>query len=517
MSRALKKEIQQHKILRFDELKTLRERLPGETLVHCHGVFDVLHPGHASHFEEAKKFGTKLVVTVTADEFVNKGPGRPYFPAQVRAEMLAALEIVDFVAINSNPTAVPAIEELRPHFYVKGPDYADRTKDVTGGIYEEENAVKASGGSLVFTKGATHSSSKLINLFFQNWNQEQEKAIRAVKRVGGLPLVEEMLARLAKERVTVAGEPIVDTYRWCFPENISSKSPSISARLLSEENHLGGSLAIANHLADFMGEVRLVISHGGEPYFTELLKTGMDPRVHILGEVVPGVPTPRKTRYVAEERRQNIFEITEIRSDQWTTHSCERVAKELEGSSHDTKFSILADFGHGFFEGAMLSRVSALKGFMALNVQTNSSNFGFNPFTKHSRFDYLSLDTKEVRLAYHDRYSSAIELARRLQQELGSADVCFSLTLGSSGSHFFRSGKSPASYHSPAFVEHVIDATGAGDAYFAITSGLLKIGCPGELIPFLGNVFAGLHTKVIGNRTPVTRAQFQKAVTSILK
>ncbi|HAM57093.1 MAG TPA: cytidyltransferase, partial [Candidatus Rokubacteria bacterium] len=73
-------------------------RAQGKRVVQCHGVFDLLHPGHIRHFEAARAEGDVLVVTVTPDRFVNKGPGRPVFNQRLRAESIAALQSVDYVA-----------------------------------------------------------------------------------------------------------------------------------------------------------------------------------------------------------------------------------------------------------------------------------------------------------------------------------------------------------------------------------------------------------------------------------
>src|SRR5580704_1827469 len=98
-------------------------RRAGQTVVQAHGTFDLLHLGHVRHLEAARRLGDLLVVTVTADRFVNKGPGRPVFSAELRAEMLATLQYVDWVAINNAPDAVNAIECIRPTVYIKGQDY----------------------------------------------------------------------------------------------------------------------------------------------------------------------------------------------------------------------------------------------------------------------------------------------------------------------------------------------------------------------------------------------------------
>ena len=153
--------------------------------------------------------------------------------------MLAALEMVDFVAVNHSPTGVDVIEIIRPHFYVKGPDYRNMAADPTGAIVLEQQAAEKQGGKLVFTEDETYSSSALINQFFSNWSDAQIKAISEVKKAGGLDVIHEVLEKLEKERVAIVGEPIVDTYVFCQAEAVSSKSPSISARYLHEENYAG--------------------------------------------------------------------------------------------------------------------------------------------------------------------------------------------------------------------------------------------------------------------------------------
>ena len=95
-------------------------KLSGKKIVHCHGVFDLLHPGHLHHFRLASMLGDILIVTTSPDKYVNKGPGRPVFNQRLRAEFLAALEIIDFVSINETPSAVETIYALKPDIYVKG-------------------------------------------------------------------------------------------------------------------------------------------------------------------------------------------------------------------------------------------------------------------------------------------------------------------------------------------------------------------------------------------------------------
>lgn len=130
-------------------------RTEDKIIVQCHGCFDVLHIGHVRHLQKAKAQGEVLMVTVTADRYVNKGPNRPLFSWRDRAEMLAALECVDYVAVNDAPDACAALQAIRPHFYIKGIDYA-------GADCQEFAAARAIGAVVGFTKSEKYSSTDVI-------------------------------------------------------------------------------------------------------------------------------------------------------------------------------------------------------------------------------------------------------------------------------------------------------------------------------------------------------------------
>ena len=147
------------KIVSLDDLARLvrAEQEQGREIAHCHGVFDLMHLGHLRHLQQAKHVADRLVVTITPDRFVNKGPGRPVFNEFLRAESLAALEFVDWVAINDSPTAIETIRTLKPDIYVKGSDYQNSDDDLTGKIVEERKAVEENGGRIHFTDESTFS------------------------------------------------------------------------------------------------------------------------------------------------------------------------------------------------------------------------------------------------------------------------------------------------------------------------------------------------------------------------
>jgi len=148
------------KVLSVEGLAQLRARLRDKRIVLCHGAFDLIHLGHVIHFEEAASLGDVLVVTVTADQYITKKRSVS-FKEELRLHQVAALEIVDYVAIINEPSALAAIDALRPDVYVKGSEYSNLVLDKTKNIFREKGLVESYGGRLHFTTGETFSSTKL--------------------------------------------------------------------------------------------------------------------------------------------------------------------------------------------------------------------------------------------------------------------------------------------------------------------------------------------------------------------
>ena len=113
-----------HKIKTLEELcRILGSRPRKRKVIMCHGVFDVVHPGHLRHLIYAKSKADVLVASLTADKHISKGHYRPHVPQNLRALNLAAYEIVDYVIIDPNPTPIERISKLQPDFFAKGYEY----------------------------------------------------------------------------------------------------------------------------------------------------------------------------------------------------------------------------------------------------------------------------------------------------------------------------------------------------------------------------------------------------------
>jgi len=500
-----------NKIISLSNLSKIRSKFINKKIVHCHGVFDLLHHGHLAYLNSAKKFGDVLIISITNDKNVNKGPGRPRFSEYDRAMMLSSLSIVDFVTINIEATSVNVISKLKPDFYVKGKDYVNKKKDLTKGIYKEEKALNNYGGKLVFTNDELQSSTELINANFSQFDKEQKKSIKNIKSKFSIDEIINYINKIQNEDVFIVGEPIIDQYVFCKPMSLSSKSPSISSKFINKENYAGGSLAIARQAAALGCNVTCSFVANNEKItqgiFKDIKKNKMIKLDYIKNL---NIPTPIKTRFIEASSKQRMFEIVDINSESRNQEIDNKFLNKIKLNVKNSSVNIIADFGHGLINEKMIDFFNKTKQFVSINVQTNSENHGFNVFSKYSRYDYLSIDEKECRLGMHNRYFDIMKLGKSLHEK-NKSNVA--ITLERNGSVYFNKSKS---YFCSAFYTKPVDSTGAGDAFFLITSLLIKSKCPPDLVPFIGNMYAGLATQIIGNSEPVKKIDLIRSINAIL-
>lgn len=491
------------------ELKRLKSK--GKAIVHCHGVFDLIHPGHIRHLVLAKKEGDVLVVTVTADKYVRKGPGRPIFNENLRAETLAALEPVDYVAINNAPTATNCIKLLRPDVYVKGQDYAKKNNDLSGKIKEEEEAVISAGGRIVFTDDITFSSSKLINEYLQVFPDVTKRYLKDIACRYPLELIFGVLDSLKKTKILVIGEAIIDQYHYCEGMDKSRKSNVVVYKYNSEESFAGGSLAIANHLAGLTKAVTLLTITGKEKIFSGFLDRTMKPNINLLNFVRNDAPTIVKRRFVNAE--QKLFEICYLNDAPIPRKLEDKIDLKLRDIIADYDLVIVADFGHGFLGKGLIKTICKRPKFLAVNTQSNGANMGFNYITRYSNIDYAALDELELRYAAGDRTSQLLRVMQDVSRKLGCETLI--ITRGNNGALVLK--KNSRFLSAPALASKIIDPIGAGDAFFAFTAPLLAKDVPPDLVAFIGNAVGALAVQIVCNRQPVDMIDLKKFITTLLK
>ncbi|MDQ2105850.1 PfkB family carbohydrate kinase [Azospirillum isscasi] len=504
------------KVRTLDEAAAVAEqaRREGRRVALAHGVFDLLHLGHVRHLEEARSHGDVLIVTVTADAYVNKGPGRPVFSEQLRAQMVAALEHVDAVAVNHAPTAVDVLHAIRPDVYVKGPDYANADEDVTGGIVDERTAVEAHGGRIVFTDDITFSSSSLINKYLGVYDTELHAFLETARESNLLPQLIERLESVRDYKVVLVGDTIIDEYRYVLPMGKSPKENMIATLFRNQEIFAGGVIAAANHIAAFCREVEILTCLGEEETYDSLIAGSLKPNVSIKVVRRPGKPTTCKTRFVETGYMRKLFEVYEM-DDSPLSEGEEKAVQDLIATrAADGDLVVVTDFGHGMITPAIIETLQKTARFLAVNTQTNSANQGYNLVTRYSRADYVCIDAPEARLALADKFTDIALLAA---EKLPARVDCNRLVITQGKLGCVCHDGAAGTHRIPAFTNMVVDTVGAGDAFFAVTAPLVAAGVPMDQVGFIGNAAGAIKVGIVGHRRSVEKVPLIKLLTAILK
>lgn len=492
-------------------LDSLRQQ--GKRIVLCHGVFDLLHVGHLRYFQEARRHGDVLVVTLTTDAHVNRGPHRPAFPENLRAEALAELASVDFVAISRHPTAVEVISRLKPNVYAKGPDYKDAARDITGMIGVEQKAVEAAGGRIVFTGGATFSSSALINRHVPVLPPEVQKYLADFSARHGARDVLHYLENAAGMKVLLVGEAIIDEYEYCDAVGKSSKEPTLVVKRLHSEQFAGGILAAANHVAGFCDQTGVLAMLGDRKSQEEFVESRLRSNIRRLFIRRDDSPTIVKRRIVENYHFHKLIEIYEINDAPLSKAEDDRVCQLLAEHVPQYDLVIVIDFGHCMLSDRAVGILQDKARFLAVNVQSNAGNLGYHALSKYRRAGLFTATENEMRLEARSHRGDLREIVQEVGRRLECPRIV--VTRGRHGCLCYdsRSGFLEV----PAVADRVVDRIGAGDAFLSVASLLAQQGAPMDVIGFAGNAAGAMAVATVGNREPVDRVAMFKQIESLLK
>jgi rfaE bifunctional protein nucleotidyltransferase chain/domain len=498
----------------LDEIAALSQRLraQGRRVVLCHGAFDLLHTGHIRYLQRARREGDILLVTLTADAYVNKGPGRPVFNQQLRAENLAALECVDYVAIHHAVAAVDALHKIQPNVYAKGSEYRSCSDDVTGNILLEQRAVEEHGGEIFFTDEITFSSSGLLNEYFGVFPPETRRFLEQFREKWSDKAIHGVIDSLKNLRVLVVGDAIIDQYHYVSLLGQAGKGTHMAVRYESEEQFAGGSIAVANHVAGFSPNVTLLTGLGSvashEDFIREKLSTDVTPVFHYFRDA----PTVTKRRFVDNDLAK-LFEIYFFQDAPKLADS-NGVSRWLGDHLADFDVVVAADFGNGFINREMVDALSAHARFLAVNTQINSGNRGYHVIGRYAHADFVSLNEPELRLAARNRHDSLEQVGTLVAESVSAQHLA--ITRGAKGVMMMDRVK--RMYHKvPALSSSVIDRVGAGDAFLSLASLCLGKGVDAETAAFIGSIAAAMDVQIVCNSEPVDPVNLKKYVSTLLK
>jgi rfaE bifunctional protein kinase chain/domain len=487
-----------HKIKTADEVARLIGPRPrSRTVIMCHGAFDIVHPGHLRHLLYAKGKADVLIASLTADAHIQKADHRPYVPQELRAANLAALEMVDHVIVDPNPTPIATIRRLQPDLFAKGYEYFAR--GIPPETQEEIDTLEAYGGEMVFTPGdIVYSSSRLIETCAPRLPVEKLLVLMESEGIDFADL-RKALSALGQLTVHVVGDTIVDQYSHCAILGAVPKSATFSVRLEHSDRFTGGAGIVARH----------VRAAGAAVTFSTVL--GDDElRDFALGELdASGVacrpvidrtrPTTRKERFIADG--QKLLQVDRVDN----RPVGERVIRALGDALRETpaEVVIFSDFRHGIFNRQTVPRLRHDIPPATLKVADSQVGNRWGNILDFTGFDLLTPNEHEARFALGDQDSVVRPLASELRRQARCRNLI--LKLGERGLIGYRSpGPLPREFFSlESFVRTLVDPVGAGDALLAYAS--LALAVSGNIVTasILGSIAAAITCEREGN-VPVT-------------
>jgi len=502
----------------FDDAERVFAKLKkeGKKIVQCHGTFDLIHPGHIIHFEEAKALGDILVVTITGEKYVNKGPGRPYFNDELRVKYLLSLACVDYVVVVPFPAACEAIECVGPHIYCKGKEYRETRVDVTGNIHDDIKTVQRLGGQTHYVGSVTFSSTKLLNNHFDVYTPRMKEFCKRVSAEYPPDRFREIVDSFKDLKVLVIGDIIFDRYSSVKVQGLTSKNRILSARFLSEETQAGGALAVFRHVKQFTSNIKLIGLVGDEKWVDPMLAKYVDPREDriIRSSDFTTVVKQRFVEPLAEGKElSKLFAINMI-NERYLNGKAHDVAYEtIEKNIKDYDLVMVMDFGHGLMQDNIRELVQTKAKFLSLNCQTNSYNHGFNIIDKqYYRADSFSLDESELTLACCKRDVNFSDELKRLQNKFSSRYGW--LTRGGTDTIGIRGEDSEC--RCVPFEQSVVDTVGAGDAFCSVSSLAAVKNLPIDLATFMGQLAGAQAVRIIGNSDSIRKDRFLKGGMALL-
>ena len=460
----------------------------------CHGVFDVVHPGHVRHLAYAKTKADILVASITADRHIKKGVYRPHIPERLRALNLAAFEMVDYVIIDENAKPLDNLVILNPDYFAKGFEYS--SEGLPAATQEEADVVDSYGGEMIFTPGdVVYSSSKFIEMSAPDIQMEKLLAVMHAHKLDFSDL-RSALDKMNGFKVHVVGDTIVDSYTRTNLIGGQTKTPTFSVLYQGQDDYIGGAGIVAQHLSAAGAEVTFSTVLGkdalGEFVIDGLNEAGITCNI-IIDETRP---TTNKNAFIADGYRLLKVDTLDNRaiSDSILDNLIEKV--------HHTKTDsvVFADFRHGIFNQQTVQALTRAIPENVYRVADSQVASRWGNITEFKKFDLITPNEREARFALGDQDSTVGALASQLVSETGCKLLL--LKLGERGIFVSKphDGAITGGYFSiDSFAKNVVDAVGAGDALLAYAT-LAMVATKDEVIAsILGSMAAACECEFDGN------------------
>jgi rfaE bifunctional protein kinase chain/domain len=470
-------------------IKKIGNKPRKKKVIMCHGVFDIVHPGHIRHLIFAKSKADILIVSITADRHIKKGTYRPHVPENLRAINLSLFEIVDYVLIDQNPTPIKNLKLIRPDYYAKGYEYSKiRNSSATK---EEIETLKKIGSRIIFTPGdVVYSSSKLLNQNLPDLKYEKLIQLMSQKKIN-FDQINQALDKIKNIKVHVIGDMIIDTYTQGKSIGGQTKTPTLSIKVIEENNYIGGAGIVAKHLRQAGANVFLTTVIGIDKLGKFSIKELKKDRINYSAIKDDSRPTVNKNVIICENHR--LVKLDKVENHAISNVIVNEVVKNIKKVKAD--IIIFSDFRHGIFNETSIEKFLKSMPKKIFKVADSQVASRWGNITDFKNFDLITPNEREARFSVGEQDASVQGLADLVKEKSKAKNLI--LKLGEKG---ILCADSKSSFFSlDSFVNHLLDPVGSGDALLAYSSLVYFKTKSLFLASFIGSVAAACECEVNGN------------------
>ena len=482
------------KVLNISQLKKIIGNYPRKKkVVLCHGVFDIVHPGHIRHLAYAKSQADLLIVSCTGDKFIEKGIYRPHIPQNMRSSNLAAFEMVDYVVIDDNKKPLKLLNKLKPDYFAKGFEYT--SKGLPSATLEEKNELDKYGGRLIFTPGdIVYSSTKFLSYNAPNLDFEKLDVLMKSLKISFKDLID-IINKIRNINVHVIGDTIVDTYTKTNFIGGQTKTPTFSVLYDKEDSFVGGAAIVALHMRAAGAKVKFttLISNDKKGKFVkkELKKNKV--QSNFFEE--KNRPTTNKNTFISSSYR--LLKVDTLSNVPISEYTLSKIVNKIK--KEKSELIVFSDFRHGIFNPSSIQKlINAIpkKSFKVGDSQVASR---WGNITEFKNFDLITPNEREARFSLADQDSTVGKLAGMLYDKTKFKNLI--LKLGKRGIFCVETkNKKRIPFSIGVFSDNILDTVGTGDALLAYSSLSLKVSNCLVKSSIIGSFAAACASEIEGNK-----------------
>jgi len=362
--------------------------------------------------------------------------------------------------------------------------------------------LQENNGQIYFTQSELRSSSSIINSL-NKLSPSQLDVITHIKKYISENPIQEIINKLKKQKITVIGEIIHDEYIFTESLGKSGKHPLVAEKELYRKNFLGGIAPVVDTLSTFVDDKNISVislqnAHTPKNTSKNLNSVLVDSKYIDI----------KKTRYINEKTNTFMFEKYQMNDEYISKENETRIINLLSSASNNCDLLVTLDFGHGLITPLIRDYMTNNFTNLALNVQKNAGNKGFNSVGKYKFASLIVMNGEEVELELKQKGTSVEEAAKAIHTNMRAKIVV--ITDGSNGLVITNGSQV---VRIPSFhAGKVIDRTGAGDALFTILSIFYLVVDDLTVLGYLGNLAGSINLSWFANEKTVTAEHIIKSL-----